>query len=90
VITARSAWNPLENVSDEIALKSMIHLITKHFGQHQIEIQNILHDLMKDQKLYLIDGMVNGQKPNKISKRSGIAYLQVLLLFSNSGMGYLV
>jgi hypothetical protein len=77
VITARAAWNPLENVSDEIALKSMINIITKHFGPNQIEIQNILHDLMKDQKSYLIDGMVNGQKPKEISKRSGIAYLQV-------------
>jgi hypothetical protein len=83
MITARSAWNPLSNLSDENALKEMLNIVTRHFGSYSERIKNILYNIIIKQKDYLIYGKINGIPPKDVEKRNGIAYLQGWDTFSD-------
>jgi hypothetical protein len=78
LITARAAWNPFDvSLSHEEALLLAFRDVSKLFGaHHKEEIARLLVETCRVQHELLVQGKVNGVKPDNVVKRNGIAYLE--------------
>jgi hypothetical protein len=77
VVTARSAWNPHTELTDEeAALNQQLAPVVRPFGAQADKVRQVLVTMMKTQLDLLVRGKINGKAPAEIKRRSGQAYLE--------------
>ena len=74
--------------TDEDALRASLYPITKHFGASQNEITELIVKLSLTQQDLLVFGKVDGQVPEDIVKRNGIAYIEGWDSFAEIGTSF--
>ncbi|MCP5017222.1 MAG: hypothetical protein GY938_18420 [Ketobacter sp.] len=77
VITARAAWNPMPEISDQTtALQQALLPVVKPFGHAAERVSDLLVRWVQKQQQLFIEGEVNGVKPHDPALRNAQAYLQ--------------
>ncbi len=77
VVAARSAYEPFVSVRDHTqALRLALRPVTQVFGAEALTVEQWLVDTVAAEQALLIEGRINGVRPNDITRRSGQAYLQ--------------
>eukprot|EP01117_Protostelium_nocturnum_P012065 TRINITY_DN4419_c0_g1_i4.p1 TRINITY_DN4419_c0_g1~~TRINITY_DN4419_c0_g1_i4.p1 ORF type:complete len:796 (+),score=205.82 TRINITY_DN4419_c0_g1_i4:57-2444(+) len=77
VITARGAWNPYIELSEEDALKELMKPFTRILGNAGDSASSLILDYIYMEKKLLIEGgLPSSSSPKDYFKRNGQAYLQ--------------
>lgn len=77
VITARAAWNPLMEISDDrSAMATALLPLSSLFGELGPDLSTLLLDVIAMEKELLLLGRVDGHAPKSLDRRTGQAYLQ--------------
>ena len=77
VVTARTAWNPHTEITDEkAALSRQLDPVVRPFEAQAEAVRQALLAIMNAQQDLLVLGKIGGKAPADITRRSGQAYLQ--------------